>query len=111
MSLHATHLIAGRRTESAATREVVDPADGSVVGTVSYAGREEATAAADAAAASFDEWSNAPARSRARVLVAAADLIERQNATDLAVGDQFGLQRAVYEVAGICDERVVLDEF
>lgn len=37
--------------------------------------------------------------------------IERQNATDLAVGDQFGVQRAVYKVVGICTDRVLLDEF
>lgn len=37
--------------------------------------------------------------------------IERKNASGLAVGDQFGLQRAVYKVTGICAEQVVLDEF
>lgn len=40
-----------------------------------------------------------------------ATAIERKNATDLAVGDQFGLQRAVYKVVGICGDEVVLDEF
>lgn len=37
--------------------------------------------------------------------------IERENASALSVGDQFGLQRAVYEVVGICDDEVVLNEF
>lgn len=40
-----------------------------------------------------------------------ATRIERKNAAGLVVGDQFGLQRAVYKVVGICDDQVLLDEF
>ena len=78
MTVHAAHLIAGAWVEGEDRRPVHDPADGSEVGTVAYAGAAEATAAADAAAEAFATWSRTPARARSRILARAADLVDER---------------------------------
>lgn len=70
-----TMLIDGRWRDAPATREVRNPADGSVVGSVAWAGASEARAAADAAATAFTSWADTPARRRADLLREAATLI------------------------------------
>lgn len=76
MSLHASHLIDGRWIDSPESSVVLDPADGAEIGTVAVGSRDQAIAAADAAAASGAEWARRPGRDRARLLQAAADLID-----------------------------------
>jgi len=70
-----TTLIGGRWDDPDPRREVHDPADGTVVGSVGYGGAAEATGAADAAAAAFEAWADTPARTRGDLLRAAGDLI------------------------------------
>ncbi|UPK76878.1 hypothetical protein MU582_09610 [Nocardioidaceae bacterium SCSIO 66511] len=37
--------------------------------------------------------------------------VERKHATDLRVGDRFGLQRGFYVVVSICGDKATIDEF
>jgi succinate-semialdehyde dehydrogenase/glutarate-semialdehyde dehydrogenase len=61
--------------------DVTDPATGEVVGSVPDADPDDVTAAIDAAAAAFPEWSTTPAIERGRLLRRAADLMrERKDA-------------------------------
>src|SRR5437667_3830258 len=61
-----------------ATFDVVNPADGSVVATVSDAGPSEAQRAVEAAHGAFREWSARPARERAQVLLNIQSLMEER---------------------------------
>ena len=73
------------------TREVHNPADGSVVGSVEYGGAAEARAAADLAAEAFPAWSGRPARQRADILNRAAQLLaERAEAIGLLLAREAG---------------------
>lgn len=60
-------------------REIVDPADGSVVATVDEAGPEDARAAIAAARAAFDDgaWPATPVTERAALLERVADMLAR----------------------------------
>jgi succinate-semialdehyde dehydrogenase/glutarate-semialdehyde dehydrogenase len=71
----ATTLIGGRWQDPTTRREVTNPADGTVVGTVGYGGRDEALAAAEAASAAFAGWADRPARQRADLVRAAGELL------------------------------------
>jgi betaine-aldehyde dehydrogenase len=64
---------------SGATREIINPFDGTVIATVPEGNREDARAAIQAARAAFDQggWPQQPAAERARLLFRLADLIER----------------------------------
>ncbi|GAB3881903.1 NAD-dependent succinate-semialdehyde dehydrogenase [Terrabacter terrigena] len=64
---------------SSPTFDVLDPATGSVIGTVVDATPSDATRAVDAAAAAFPAWSSLPARSRAEVLRRCHDLMVRDS--------------------------------
>ena len=76
-----TTLVGGTWGDPDERREVANPADGSVVGSVGYGGAAEARAAADAAGAAFAEWADTPARGRADVLLRAGALLaERADA-------------------------------
>jgi len=55
--------------------EVTNPSDDSLVGTVGSASAQDASRAADAAAAAFPQWADLPARRRADILLDAARLI------------------------------------
>jgi succinate-semialdehyde dehydrogenase/glutarate-semialdehyde dehydrogenase len=61
-------LVGGRWTQAAERRDIVEPASGGLVGTVSAAGPDVATGAADAAAAAFPDWAGQPARVRGEAL-------------------------------------------
>lgn len=74
-----TILIDGEWQNGDAHKEVHNPVDGSVVGTVAYGGADLAVAAADAAAAAFPEWADTPARKRADLLHKAAALITERS--------------------------------
>jgi len=78
MAEQATILIDGRWREAPATREVRNPADGSVVGWAGWAGAAEARAAAASAAAAFVSWADTPARRRGDLLRDAATLITQR---------------------------------
>ncbi|NUO91741.1 MAG: NAD-dependent succinate-semialdehyde dehydrogenase [Dermatophilaceae bacterium] len=61
------------------TFDVLDPATGSVIGTVLDATPVDASRAVDAAAAAFPAWSSLPPRSRAEVLRRCYDLMVRDS--------------------------------
>jgi succinate-semialdehyde dehydrogenase/glutarate-semialdehyde dehydrogenase len=69
----ATTHVDGRWTDPDARRDVINPADGTVLGSVGYGDADDATRAADAAAAAFPSWAATTARSRADLLRAVAD--------------------------------------
>jgi succinate-semialdehyde dehydrogenase/glutarate-semialdehyde dehydrogenase len=91
---------------SGKTVNVINPANGEVVGVVAYGGREEAARAIDAAHQAFPAWSGAPARERAKYLQAISELI-RKNRDELAqimsaeMGKPF--MEAKFEVLGAVD--------
>ena len=70
-------LIGGRWTEasSGSSFERTDPFTGQPAGTAAAAGREDARAAADAAAEAFGEWSQSPPSQRRELLQNAAALL------------------------------------
>ena len=70
-------LIGGRWTEasSGSSFERTDPFTGEPAGTAAAAGREDARAAADAAADAFGEWSQSPPSQRRELLQKAAALL------------------------------------
>lgn len=88
MTAQPTVLIDGRWENRDRGLDVRNPADGALVGRVDWTSPAEAASdgvrAADAAAAAFPAWSGAGVRQRARVLAAAADLMETR-AESLAV--------------------------
>ena len=67
------------RAQSAATRDIINPFDQSVIATVSEGGREDARDAIDAARRAFDlgPWPRTTGPERGRKLLLLADLIER----------------------------------
>jgi succinate-semialdehyde dehydrogenase/glutarate-semialdehyde dehydrogenase len=71
----ATTYVGGRWSDPSGRRDVINPADGSVVGSVGYGRASDAIGAADAAAAAFGEWSGRPARARADLLRAVSDAL------------------------------------
>jgi len=101
MPVHAAHLIDGRWVEGAERRPVHDPADGSEVGTLAVGSGSEPGSAADAAARAASSWGDLPARSRSKMLLAAADLVdERSEDLGLLLAREAGkrLPEAVGEV-------------
>ncbi|MFE3761296.1 aldehyde dehydrogenase family protein [Streptomyces sp. NPDC059104] len=81
MSEQSTIHIAGtwRSAVSGATREVLDPADGTVLAVVAEAGAADTDAAVGAARAAFDsgQWPRTPVPERAALLRRTADLLHR----------------------------------
>ncbi|MEU8825370.1 aldehyde dehydrogenase family protein [Streptomyces sp. NPDC048636] len=71
----ADHLIDGRREAGERRREVRDPGDGSLVGTVAWGGASEAVRAVEAAERAFAGWSGRSGRERGDILREAADLL------------------------------------
>jgi len=74
------HFIGGDWTGASggATYEDLDPWSGEVLATVAAGTREDARRAIDAAAGAFPAWSQAPPAERQRVLLAAADILDRR---------------------------------
>ncbi|MFD8918052.1 aldehyde dehydrogenase family protein [Streptomyces sp. NPDC059569] len=68
-----------RKAASGATRDILDPADGTVLAVVSEGGAQDADAAIAAARTAFDEgpWPRTPVAERARLLRTTADLLIR----------------------------------
>ncbi|MEW5812360.1 MAG: aldehyde dehydrogenase family protein [Actinomycetota bacterium] len=75
-----------RRASDGGTREIVNPADGSVVAVVDEATPDDARAAVAAARAAFDDgaWRATPASTRSELLHRIADLLQRDK-EDLAL--------------------------
>ena len=74
--MNGRHYINGEWTETGDGKiEVMNPATGEVVGSVPNGGEEEATAAIEAAAAAFPEWSKTTAYHRAELLMKWHDLL------------------------------------
>ncbi|MDN3425870.1 NAD-dependent succinate-semialdehyde dehydrogenase [Microbacterium sp. APC 3898] len=74
--MNGRHYINGEWTETGDGKiEVMNPATGEVVGTVPNGGEEEATAAIEAAASAFPEWSKTTAYHRAELLMKWHDLL------------------------------------
>lgn len=68
---------------SGESRTIINPADGSTVGTVSEAGEEDTIRAIEAARKSFDSgvWSSVPAMERGKLLLKVADIIRERKDT------------------------------
>ncbi|MDQ0428992.1 succinate-semialdehyde dehydrogenase/glutarate-semialdehyde dehydrogenase [Planomicrobium stackebrandtii] len=74
--MNGKHYINGEWTETGDGKiEVTNPATGEIVGSVPNGGEEEATAAVEAAAAAFPEWSKTTAYHRAELLMKWHDLL------------------------------------
>lgn len=71
----ARHLVNGTWHTAGSSKDVTDPGNGSTIGEVAWGTADDATAAADAAAAAFGAWSRTTARVRADLLRNAADLL------------------------------------
>jgi succinate-semialdehyde dehydrogenase/glutarate-semialdehyde dehydrogenase len=97
-------LIGGRWTESGSgeTFDVVNPANGEVVGSVPNADVADVEAAIDAAAAALEGWRAAPAIERARVLRRAAETI-RERKDDIAAVMTAEQGKPLAEAAGEVD--------
>ncbi|MGI9157413.1 MAG: NAD-dependent succinate-semialdehyde dehydrogenase [Marmoricola sp.] len=98
----ATTLIGGDWDDPDRRRDVLDPVNGTVVGTIGYGGASEGRSAADAAAASFPGWADTPARTRGNLLRDAGDLIsERADEIGHVLARESGkrLPEAIGEVA------------
>ena len=68
-----------RHASDGGTREIVNPADGSIVAVVDEATADDARSAVAAARAAFDDgaWPATPVGERAAILDRIADLLER----------------------------------
>jgi succinate-semialdehyde dehydrogenase / glutarate-semialdehyde dehydrogenase len=75
-------VVAGRRRASSSRRALVAPADGRPWTEVAIGGRQDADAAAEAAARALPDWSATPAAERAAALRAVADELDAASATD-----------------------------
>lgn len=84
MSEQGTLLVGGVWESRSSVIEVTNPADGTSVGSVAAGSADDASRAADAAAAAFSQWSSLTPRRRSDHLRETADLI-RQRARELAV--------------------------
>lgn len=74
--MNGKHYINGEWTETGDGKiEVMNPATGEIVGSVPNGGEKEATAAVEAAAAAFPEWSKTTAYHRAELLMKWHDLL------------------------------------
>ena len=97
----------GRWSAAAAGKLAVHaPATGETIGVVGYGGVEEALAAADAAAAAFTGWAEAPARFRADILSRAGELLSARAeplGRVLAMETGKRLPEAIAEVRFACE--------
>lgn len=96
-----TNLVNGQWLDPSRRHQVLNPVDGSHVGSVGYGDAHLADEAATAAAASFEAWASTPARDRADLLNKAAQLImDRADEIGLLLAREAGkrLPEAVGEV-------------
>ena len=93
------HVIGGRHTMGAGERiDVVQPhRHTSVLGTLTNAGHDEATAAVDAALAAKDAWADTPFDERAAVFLRAADLMSGPWREKIAAATMLGQSKTAYQ--------------
>lgn len=93
------HVIGGRHTMGAGERiDVVQPhRHTSVLGTLTNAGHDEATAAVDAALAAKDAWADTPFDERAAVFLRAADLMSGPWRERIAAATMLGQSKTAYQ--------------
>lgn len=93
------HVIGGRPTMGAGDRiDVVQPhRHTSVLGTLTNAGHDEATAAVDAALAAKDAWADTPFDERAAVFLRAADLMSGPWREKIAAATMLGQSKTAYQ--------------
>ena len=72
-----THLIDGRRVESAATFTTLNPSNNEPIAEVASGGEAEIAAAVAAAKAAFPKWAGMPAPRRAKLIRKLGELIEK----------------------------------
>ncbi len=102
MSIQGTILVDGIWESRDEVHQVTNPADETVVGSVAWGTADDATRAADAAARAFPSWAATPARRRADILHAAAQLIaERAERLGELLAREAGKRRpeAIAEIA------------
>lgn len=89
--IEAEQLINGVWDSTSDSKDVTDPANGSVVGRVAWGTARDAQRAADAAATAFDSWSQTTGRQRSDLLRNAADLLaERRDGIALTLAREAG---------------------
>ncbi|KRD19877.1 1-pyrroline-5-carboxylate dehydrogenase [Mycobacterium sp. Root265] len=93
------HVIGGRHTMGAGDRiDVVQPhRHQSVLGTLTNAGHDEATAAVTAAVAAKDAWADTPFDERAAVFLRAADLMSGPWREKIAAATMLGQSKTAYQ--------------
>ena len=93
------HVIGGRHTMGAGDRiDVVQPhRHRSVLGTLTNAGHDEATAAVDAAIAAKQAWADTPFDERAAVFLRAADLMSGPWREKIAAATMLGQSKTAYQ--------------
>lgn len=93
------HVIGGRHTMGAGDRiDVVQPhRHTSVLGTLTNAGHDEATAAVDAALDAKDAWADTPFDERAAVFLRAADLMSGPWREKIAAATMLGQSKTAYQ--------------
>lgn len=93
------HVIGGRHTMGAGDRiDVVQPhRHTSVLGTLTNAGHDEATAAVDAALGAKDAWADTPFDERAAVFLRAADLMSGPWREKIAAATMLGQSKTAYQ--------------
>src|SRR5438046_2554328 len=101
-SMDLTSLLIGGTWRPAATRQtenVTSPYDGSVVGTVPVAGKDDVEAALGAAEAGAARWRRTPAHERMRILLWAAQLAD-ERAAEIARTISAEVGKTITEASG-----------
>ncbi|WP_349898665.1 aldehyde dehydrogenase family protein [Parafrigoribacterium soli] len=100
-----------REAANGARHDVVNPANGSVVTTVAWAGESDVDAAVEAARAAFDSgvWSGLSARERSRILYRASQLI-RDHAEQLALAESVDVGKPI-SFASMIDVTTAADQY
>jgi succinate-semialdehyde dehydrogenase/glutarate-semialdehyde dehydrogenase len=84
VSTEKTQLIDGVWENTELSRQVLNPADGTVVGSVAWGSAIDAARAADAAQAAFGPWAETTARQRGDLLLEASRILQERSG-DIAV--------------------------
>ncbi|MCP5143183.1 MAG: bifunctional proline dehydrogenase/L-glutamate gamma-semialdehyde dehydrogenase PutA [Gammaproteobacteria bacterium] len=102
----ARPVLAGDAAPEAAAKDVISPADGSIVGQVHEATANEVARALDAAQGGFEEWSQTPVATRAATLRRVADLYEENMGEFCAIATR---EAGKILVDGVAEVREAVD--
>ena len=99
--------IDGKWVESASGKvfESLNPANGEVLGTISYAGPNEIDSAVEAATRAFSRWRQVPAPRRAETLFRAGDILQRRK-EELAIMLTREMGKVLKEARGDVQEAI-----